>query len=51
MILNKSLKGSVKILRIEILDVENVNPLDVNKKEDYGLPPTPEGVGIRPTIL
>ena len=25
-------------------------PLAVNKKED-GLPPTPEGVGIRPTIL
>ena len=26
-------------------------PLTINKKEDDGLPPTPEGVGIRPTIL
>ena len=26
-------------------------PLTVNKKEDDGLPPTDESVGIRPTIL
>jgi len=29
---------------------ELLTPLAVNKKED-GLPPTPKGVGIRPTIL
>ena len=40
----------VKITK-ERLSQESLFPLAVNKKEDYGLPPTSKEVGIRPTIL
>ena len=44
------LGNAVTVSVVEAI-AKKIFPLAVNKKEDDGLPPTPEGVGIRPTIL
>lgn len=45
------LKKPIIITEVRWITEDSSPSLAVNKKEDYGLPPTSKEVGIRPTIL